>query len=646
MDKENKKKKILKVVLPLGVVLVLLLGLSYAWLRISLSGEKENVLKSGSLSLYLDESMGEGIQMENAVPTSIEMALQAEPYHFTVQNDGSINAEYTLYLKNDGTVTNVSMFNYALMRDGKIIAIDKLSKITGRANVKNAMTIGTIRPGATADYKLYLWVDASYKKGTPSFMGSLEISATQQKSRKLSNHIEEACKDVDNCTRQKDDYTYFQQGYYGLAKKYIWYSGKLWVATGYDKAGNVKAVTESEVTKMPWGPTIDYQGSYVESWLNDEFLPTLHNYQKFLVTDASWNYSHEIAGTGDWNTSWPIGKDRIVQGPVGLLNKEDLYYASGQDGYFNSGDTIIGQIGHYYYVGTPLANGRLMIGGIRWVTFGAFDLNSTDFAGVLPSVVFQKNVEVISGEGTREHPYRLKGDESGSKGDLLNTRYSGEYVAFGEGVNSSYRISKVENGLTKLVSTRQLLNLKITEDGQNVYPLNGIDYNEETGEEFYPYSYTTTGSLNRWDSNSKEYPIAYLLNHTFLNPVSEFLSKSAQNMIATDQKWYPGTVLAKDDYRQLKNDANANVATIGLLSFGEPYNVIQKVDDVAMLSFTDGSNSEKGLLLVNDGANFYVDSTSMSSKENGPFRPSMYLKSNVKIKSGSGTKMDPYILEG
>lgn len=631
--------------LSLGLILVLLLGLSYAWLRISLSGDKSNVIKSGTLSLYLDESMTEGIQVENAIPTSIEMALKEEPYHFKVVNDGSINAEYSLYLNNEGTVTNVSMFNYALMREDKIIAIDKLNKITGSANVKKAITIGTIRPKETADYKLYLWVDANYKKGTPSFIGRLEINATQQKTRNLSNHIEEACNGIDNCTRQKGDFTYFQQGYYGQAKKYIWYSGKLWVATGYDKSGNVKAMTESEVTKMPWGPTLDYQGSYVEAWLNDEFLPTLHDYQNFLVMNSSWNYSHEITGTGWWDT-WPIGTDRIVQGPVGLLNKEDFFYASEQSGHFNSTDLIFGQIGQYYYVGTPLTNERLMVGGTGWVNTGGFDLNSTNFAGVIPSIVFQKNVEVISGEGTRENPYLLKGDDQGKKGDLLNTRYSGEYIAFGEGVNTSYRISKIENGLTKIVSTRQLLNLKITESGQSVRPLNELDYNEETNVEFYPYSYTTTGNLNRWDGSSKDYPIAYLLNHNFLTPVSEFLSKNAQSMIAVDQKWYPGKVLAKEDYRLLKNDSNANVATVGLLSFGEPYNVIQKIDDVSMLSFTDAPNSEKGLLLVNDGTNFYDDSTWTNTKETGPFRPSMYLKESVKIKSGSGTKMDPYILEG
>lgn len=632
--------------LSLGLALVLLLGLSYAWLRISLSGDKTSVVKAGTLSLYLDESMTEGIQVENAIPTSLEVALEKEPYHFKVTNDGSINAEYTLYLNNEGTNKNVAMFNYALMRDDKIIAVDKLSKITGRQNVKNAMTIGTLHPKETADYKLYLWVDASYNRTVmPSFIGSLEISATQQKAEKLSNYIEEACNGVDSCTRQKDDFTYFQQGYYGSKEKYIWYSGKLWVATGYDKAGNVKAVTETEVTRIPWGPTIDYQGSYVEAWLNDEFLPTLHDYQKFLVMDFSWNYSHEIAGTGNWSSSWPIGNDKIVQGPIGLLNKEDFYYASLQDGYFTIISTFMERLGQNYYTGTPMASGRLLVGGpVSTVSGISGDINSADFLGVLPSIAFQKNVEVIAGEGTKNNPYLLKGDVQGSKGDLLNTRYSGEYIAFGEGLNTSYRISKVENGLTKIVSTIPLLDSEITEEGQNFFELNPGIYNEETEETSWLYPYTTTGNLNRWDANSKDYPMAYFLNHSFLTPSSGFLSKSSREMIATDQKWYPGTVLANEDYRQLNNDSNANVATVGLLSLGEPYNVLQ-INDESTSSFNPMYLSD-GLLLVNDGTLSYSGNPGSERQENGPFRPSMYLKESVKIKSGSGTKMDPYILEG
>ena len=50
--------------------LVMLVGLSYAWLQLTLRGEKELTLKAGTLELALDDSMGEGITMENAVPVS------------------------------------------------------------------------------------------------------------------------------------------------------------------------------------------------------------------------------------------------------------------------------------------------------------------------------------------------------------------------------------------------------------------------------------------------------------------------------------------------------------------------------------------------------------------------------------------------
>ena len=51
---------------------VMLIGLSYAWLQITLRGEKELTLTSGTLRLVLDDSMDGGITMDSAVPVTDE----------------------------------------------------------------------------------------------------------------------------------------------------------------------------------------------------------------------------------------------------------------------------------------------------------------------------------------------------------------------------------------------------------------------------------------------------------------------------------------------------------------------------------------------------------------------------------------------
>ncbi len=84
---------------------------------------------------------------------------------------------------------------------------------------------------------------------------------------------------------------------------------------------------------------------------------------------------------------------------------------------------------------------------------------STSTYGVRPSINLKSTVEIVDGEGTENNPYRLKGDKDvPMSGTLLNTRYSGEYVRFGNGENNLYRIVSKENGGVKLTSAKSLKN--------------------------------------------------------------------------------------------------------------------------------------------------------------------------------------------
>ena len=69
---ENKNKKITKQLFTLALVLVVLLGGSYAWLTLTIDKTNTNVLRAGTLSLVLDDTTSEGIKLEKAVPISDE----------------------------------------------------------------------------------------------------------------------------------------------------------------------------------------------------------------------------------------------------------------------------------------------------------------------------------------------------------------------------------------------------------------------------------------------------------------------------------------------------------------------------------------------------------------------------------------------
>jgi len=84
--------------------IVMLLGLSYAWLQITLRGEREiNIFAAGSLKLVLDDTMTNGINITEAVPVTDDEGKTLEEYTFTLENTGKVDSDYTIYFRpNDG----------------------------------------------------------------------------------------------------------------------------------------------------------------------------------------------------------------------------------------------------------------------------------------------------------------------------------------------------------------------------------------------------------------------------------------------------------------------------------------------------------------------------------------------------------------
>lgn len=628
--------------------LVLLLGLSYAWFTLTLNGTKQNVIKVGKLSLVLTE--GNAITIEDAVPTYMETALQEKPYHFTIENDGTVEASYSLYLDPTGDVTSGSLlarFYYVLKKDGKIINIGTLKEIDDIP-----VQSGIISPQGKSEYDLYIWYGADNTvQVTKTYQGVLRIESEQSKTQKLSQYVMHACDGKDECTRVDQEFTYFQQGYYAPSiRKYVWYSGKLWIVTGYDSDGNVKMMTADPQTIIPWGTTSDYQGSHVETWINEEFLPTLNNYQNLLVTDQVWNYSKSTGTNTD-----PIGTDRLVTSPVGLLNSWDVYQAGNLDNQFSDSDRILSLMGKIY-LGNASSTGNIFSGGLQTFDFRKeVTPDTNEFLGVSPAVVVKKDVLVISGTGTKDDPYRFKGDDHGKANELLNTRYAGEYVAFGDNVNYSYRISKIEDEKTKLISAHPLLELFIDKNNQDreyIYLFDTEDHAKNPPVFHYPYK-TEGGDLLYYSANdSINYPLGYFLNHSFLSPINGFISTVDKSMILENQTWYTGTVRGGESYKNAKDSTKQVTATVSLPSIGDANSVLQSSDKKTGKLFPRVmSHIYGGIFLTNNGTDLYSETTLSNQPisqygEDGIYgwRPTFYLKSNVKIKSGSGTKLDPYIL--
>ena len=396
---------------------------------------------------------------------------------------------------------------------------------------------------------------------------------------------------------------------------YIWYSGKLWRAVSIDPSDNsVKLVTQWNISAFPYNASGNtaFQGSHMEQWLNDTsvdgFLGNLREPDKFIKIDSVWN------ATMTKETTKPE-KTTMITDAVGLLNiyEHTMSYknASSPTGYLNNG--------LYWCTLTPYSTSY-----VRGVNYNGNVYNSgpAGSIGSRPSINLKSAVKIIDGDGTADNPYRLQGDNDIPTGALLSTRYSGEYISFGTGENNLYRIVSHENGTgTKITSAIPL---------------------KDSGS----YKKIKFGSNTTF---SKDNTIGAFLNGDYLTS-GTYLTRNQVSMIEDNTTWYLGAVGYGTNYKLAKyqdiTGSNLTTATttakIGLLRLGELMTEqFSKADNnTSYWTLTPYSTTD-----VRYVSNLGHSAGSAPGNSNGS-RPSMNLKSTVKIVSGTGTKSDPFILSG
>ena len=395
---------------------------------------------------------------------------------------------------------------------------------------------------------------------------------------------------------------------------YIWYSGKLWRAVSIDPTdSSVKLITQWNISTVAYNVENNkvFQGSNMEQWLNDTsvdgFLGNLREPEKFIKMDSVWN------ATMTKETTKPA-KTTMVTDAVGLLNiyEYTMSYknATAETGYLNNSLE--------WWTLTPYSTSSKG----HFVNYNGNGANFywTISLGSRPSINLKSAVKIIAGDGTVDNPYRLEGDNDSPVGALLSTRYSGEYISFGTGENNLYRIVSHENGtgtkITSAIPLKDSCNYKTIAFGDDV-------------------------------TFSKDNTIGTFLNGDYLT--STYLTNDQVNMIEDNTTWYlgPGGGV---NYRLTKyQDATSSnlttsitTAKIGLLRLGEL---------MAGQFDKKGNNTNYWTLTPSSTSSVSVISSIGEYGSNGNptnsfgSRPSMNLKSTVKIVSGTGTKSSPFIVE-
>ncbi len=632
----NNKKQLL---LSIGLVLILVLmivGISYAAFKFTGLGKRENTITTGAITMKYTESTNT-ISMNNALPTTDatgKVRLTAGEYfdftlEGTIKGSENINWEIaaedvtTSSRKIDGKYIKLYLTSLDENNNEKEVMEPKVyttesteNTYTGRPANMMSLAKGTTSTSFSTKYRLRMYVDESYNPQGDG--GNLAFSIKINAYGKTGNAMPETGPVAkvllsgvgDNgVIDTSDSEQTFITG--TNPNNYIWYSGKLWRAVSIDPSDNsVKLVTQWNISALPYNASGNtaFQGSYMEQWLNDTsidgFLGNLREPDKFIKTDSVWNATSITGYTKPEKTT-------MVTDAVGLLNyyeySKSCKNASLSNGYLRNGLT--------WWTLTP--DGTSYVRSVNYNGDGSSE--PTISYGSRPSINLKSAVKIIDGDGTVDNPYRLQGDNDSPTGALLSTRYSGEYISFGTGENNLYRIVSHENGtgikITSAIPLKDSGNYKTIAFGSNV-------------------------------TFSKDDIIGTFLNGDYLTS-GTYLTSDQVNMIEDNTTWYLGTVGYANNYKLAKyQDATSSslttsttTAKIGLLRLGE-----------LMAGQFDkyGNNTTYWTLTPYRTSNVrYVSSNNHDGNCDSPTRsygsrPAMNLKSNVIITGGDGTKNSPF----
>ena len=177
--KNNKKVIIIGIV----IIVLLLIGVAFAYLTTTLHGEKEYLVRAGSLGLRLEE--GNELTLEKQIPLEDSEGMSLDGFNFSLINEGGIDTDFTIYLddialdEGENRMPD-SAIRYSLTKNEKAGSADDLSNMG--VNPNRVVDSGSIAVDETITYTLRIWIDydaTTEEASGKTFKGKLRVEASQ-----------------------------------------------------------------------------------------------------------------------------------------------------------------------------------------------------------------------------------------------------------------------------------------------------------------------------------------------------------------------------------------------------------------------------------------------------------------------------------
>ena len=180
-DNNNNSKQVLLSVLGVAILVVAVVGVSFAAFSYSKTGEKVNTITTGTITMSYSETTN-GINLTNALPMSdgVGMALSEEEQYFdftvsaNITGTTTINYAITASREEESTLPDTAVKVYLTDMDGtadtQILAPTKVSEldvtssdVSGAPDDQYKLTSDTFSASSSHAYRLRMWVADDYR---------------------------------------------------------------------------------------------------------------------------------------------------------------------------------------------------------------------------------------------------------------------------------------------------------------------------------------------------------------------------------------------------------------------------------------------------------------------------------------------------
>lgn len=431
-----------------------------------------------------------------------------------------------------------------------------------------------------------------------STVGTYEITYTARDSLNNRSRVTRTVKVEERLSSVVKNNT--ENGYYvgDVDNNYIMFNNMLFRIVRVNDDNTVTIVSNDALANVDYTNDGSFEGSALDSWLNDYFYNLLEKDFQDLIKSSSW--CNDTLNSDNITTT--ECSSMTENRKVGILSIQDYNLS------FDGSRSYLDKSNFTWYANQASDDNAWAITSTDTYPNTIIATDKTNLLNVVPAVTLKARASVEAGSGTYSDPYIIINTSKARRSSDLNKRQVGEYVSYS---GYLFRISNVlDDGTTEVIMESVL-----TVDNQQV----NIGYTNEGTEKVY--------------NPNQEGNIGYKIKNDMTNYINTdlFVSKNVTVPIYDEKVTYQGDKDTKD-YKLL----------ISIPSTFDIFSAKSSNSSNSGYWLIDSSKSENTKTIVRSLGT--VTYSSAPDNLTAGVKVKAYFDKDVLIRDGSGTLTDPYTL--